>query len=181
MYHLIGSHPKACERTHHRYETFVNNEEVSCYLYSITQTDQFLAALNQQLKNSGQSFSMIYFSDHGLSFKERGTRSEYLSHNDQFQQNYQVPLFMTSSTDKHQRRIQAKRSANDFMTLFTQWSGIRSQEVEPKYRFISEQVAPPIHVTDFTLSRVDDSKLPQDPFVVSRSSRAGHKLSIARH
>ena len=181
VYHLIGSHPKACERTHHRYETFVNNEEVSCYLYSITQTDQFLAALNQQLKNSGQSFSMIYFSDHALSFKERGTRSEYLSHNDQFQQNYQVPLFMTSSTDKHQRRIQAKRSANDFMTLFTQWSGIRSQEVEPKYRFISEQVAPPIHVTDFTLSRVDDSKLPQDPFVVSRSSRAGHKLSIARH
>ena len=121
---------------------------------------------------------MIYFSDHGLSFKERGTRSEYLSHNDQFQQNYQVPLFMTSSTDKHRRRIKAKRSANDFMALFAQWSGIRSQEVVPKYRFISEQPAPPIHVTDFTLSRVDYSKLPQDPFVVSRSN---HSSQIARH
>ena len=167
IYHLIGSHPKACERTHHRYETFVDNEEVSCYLYSITQTDHFLAALHQQLQSSGKSFSMIYFSDHGLSFKERGTRSEYLSHNDQFQQNYQVPMFMTSSGDTHRRMIKAARSANDFMALFSEWSGIRSQEVAPKYRFISNQPAPPVYVTDFTLSRVDYHKLPQDPFVGS--------------
>ena len=110
---------------------------------------------------------MIYFSDHGLSFKERGSRSEYLSHNDQFKQNYQVPMFMTSSGDTHRRMIKAARSANDFMALFAQWSGIRSQEVEPTYRFVSEQPAPPLYVTDFTLSRVDYHKLPQDPFVGS--------------
>ena len=165
VYHLIGSHPKACARTQHRYEAFVNNEEISCYLYSITQTDSFLAALHQQLQESGKSFSMIYFSDHGLSFKERGSRSEYLSHNDQFKQNYQVPMFMTSSGDTHRRMIKAARSANDFMALFAQWSGIRSQEVEPTYRFVSEQPAPPLYVTDFTLSRVDYHKLPQDPFI----------------
>ena len=165
VYHLMGSHPKACERTHNQYATFVNNEEISCYLYSITQTDNFLASLYQQLLHSGQRFSMLYFSDHGLSFNERGTRSEYLSHNDQFQQNYQVPLWITSSGDTRQRDIEAVRSANDFMSLFSQWSGIRTQEVVPKYRFISEQKAPSIHVTNFALAKIDYEELPQDPFV----------------
>ncbi len=165
VYHLMGSHPKACERTRHKYETFVNNKEISCYLYSITQTDSFLSSLNKQLQNSGKKFSMIYFSDHGLSFKERGSKSEYLSHNDQFQQNYQVPMLITSSGETRHRKIKAVRSANDFMSLFAEWSGIRSQEVVPKYRFISEQPAPPVYVTDFSLSKVNYDKLPQDPFV----------------
>ncbi len=165
IYHLMGSHPQACERTHHRYATFVDNEEVSCYLYSITQTDSFLASLYQQLQNSSKNFSMIYFSDHGLAFKERGSPSEYLSHNDQFQQNYQVPMFITSSGDTHQRIIKVARSANDFMSFFAEWSGIRSREVVPKYHFISEQSAPPAYVTNFTLSRVDYGKLSQDPFI----------------
>lgn len=165
VYHLMGSHPKACERTRHKYETFVNNKEISCYLYSITQTDSFLSSLNKQLQNSGKKFSMIYFSDHGLSFKERGSKSEYLSHNDQFQQNYQVPMLITSSGETRHRKIKAIRSANDFMSLFAEWSGIRSQEVVPKYRFISEQPAPQVYVTDFSLSKVNYDKLPQDPFV----------------
>lgn len=165
VYHLMGSHPKACERTRHKYETFVNNKEISCYLYSITQTDSFLSSLNKQLQNSGKKFSMIYFSDHGLSFKERGSKSEYLSHNDQFQQNYQVPMLITSSGETRHRKIKAVRSANDFMSLFAEWSGIRSQEVVPKYRFISEQPAPQVYVTDFSLSKVNYDKLPQDPFI----------------
>lgn len=112
---------------------------------------------------------MIYFSDHGLAFNERGSQSEYLSHNDQYQQNYQVPMFITSSGDTHQRVIKTVRSANDFMSLFAEWSGIRSREVVPKYHFISEQPAPPAYVTNFTPNRVDYNKLPQDPFV-SRSN-----------
>ena len=165
VYHLMGSHPKACERTHNKYETFVDNEEVSCYLFSITQTDNFLASLHQQLQNSGKNFSMIYFSDHGLAFKERGSKSEYLSHNDQFRQNYQVPMFITSSGDTRHRVVKAVRSANDFMSLFAEWSGIRSREVVPKYHFISEQLTSPAYVTNFTPSRIDYYKLPQDPFI----------------
>ncbi len=78
-------------------------------------------------------------------------------------------MLITSSGETRHRVIKAVRSANDFMSLFAEWSGIRSQEVEPKYRFISEQPAPPVYVTDFSLSKVNYDKLPQDPFV-SRSS-----------
>lgn len=39
--HLMGSHPQACDRTQGKYETFVQSKETSCYLYTMTQTDDY--------------------------------------------------------------------------------------------------------------------------------------------
>lgn len=137
--HLMGSHPQACDRTQGKYETFVQSKETSCYLYTMTQTDDLLRQLYDQLRNSGTSFSMVYFSDHGLAFKERGKEVQYLAHDDQFQQNFQVPFMVLSSDDKAHRVIKARRSANDFLSFFSQWTGISAKEITNSYRFISEK------------------------------------------
>ncbi len=113
--HLMGSHPQACDRTQGKYETFVQSKETSCYLYTMTQTDDLLRKLYDQLRNSGSSFSLVYFSDHGLAFKERGKDVQYLAHDDKYQQNFQVPFMVISSDDKAHRVIKARRSANDFL------------------------------------------------------------------
>ncbi|QUG76527.1 sulfatase-like hydrolase/transferase [Erwinia sp. E602] len=165
VYHLVGSHPKACDRTRGRYVEFLHSKETSCYLYSITQTDGFLQQLWQQLHNSGLSYSMIYFSDHGLAFKEKGTVNEYLTHDDKYRQNFEVPLFVASSGDTHHQVIDRPRSANDFLTLFSQWTGIRTREITPGYRFISAEKAPPVEVTNFALKRLPFSQLQQDPIL----------------
>jgi glucan phosphoethanolaminetransferase (alkaline phosphatase superfamily) len=60
----------------------------------MTQTDTLLSKLYTQLQNSGETFSMTYFSDHGLAFKERGKEVQYLAHDDKFQQNFQVPFMV---------------------------------------------------------------------------------------
>ena len=164
IYHLVGSHPKACDRTQGRYVERLHSSETSCYLYSITQTDGFLQRLWQQLHNSGLSYSMIYFSDHGLALKEKGTRNEYLTHDDKYRQNFEVPLFITSSDDSRHEILNAPRSANDFLMLFSQWSGIQAREIKPGYRFVSEDKAPPIEVTNFQLQRLPFAQLQQDPF-----------------
>ncbi len=57
----------------------------------MTQTDDLLRKLYDQLRNSGR-FSLVYFSDHGLAFKERGKDVQYLAHDDKYQQNFQVPF-----------------------------------------------------------------------------------------
>lgn len=75
--HLMGSHPRACDRTQGKYATFVQSKETSCYLYTMTQTDDLLRQLYTQLRHSGDSFSLVYFSDHGLAFKERGKAVQY--------------------------------------------------------------------------------------------------------
>ncbi len=120
--HLMGSHPQACDRTQGKYETFVQSKETSCYLYTMTQTDDLLRKLYDQLRNSGSSFSLVYFSDHGLAFKERGKDVQYLAHDDKYQQNFQVPFMVISSDDKAHRVNKARRSANDFLGFFSQWT-----------------------------------------------------------
>ncbi|QKJ86523.1 Phosphoethanolamine transferase [Paramixta manurensis] len=164
IFHLMGSHPKACDRTGGQYATFVHSAETSCYLYSVTQTDHFLQQLRQQLQNSGLSYSMIYFSDHGLALKAKGGKNEYLMHDDKYQQNFQVPMMILSSLDSRHQVINAARSANDFLALFSQWTGINSKQIVPRYRFISSQKAPPIYVTNFALKRVNYARLAQDKF-----------------
>lgn len=162
--HLMGSHPQACDRTQGKYAEFVQSKETSCYLYTMTQTDDLLRQLYDQLRNSGSSFSMVYFSDHGLAFKERGKEVQYLAHDDQFQQNFQVPFMVISSDDKAHRKIKARRSANDFLGFFAQWTGISAKEITTKYRFISEQKAGPTFITNFKLQKVDYNHLGTDIF-----------------
>ena len=165
--HLMGSHPQACDRTKGKYTVFVQSKETSCYLYSMTQTDSLLAKLYSQLQNSGDTFSLTYFSDHGLAFKERGKEVQYLAHDDKFQQNFQVPFMVLSSDDKAHKVIKAQRSANDFLSFFSQWTGIKAAEIVPRYRFISEQKAGPVYITNFQLQKVDYAHLGTDEFTVN--------------
>ncbi|WP_318386196.1 phosphoethanolamine transferase [Enterobacter sp.] len=162
--HLMGSHPQACDRTGGKYTVFVQSKETSCYLYSITQTDELLGKLYAQLQDAGSSFSMVYFSDHGLAFKERGKEVQYLAHSDTFQQNFQVPFMVLSSDDKTHRVIKARRSANDFLGFFSQWTGITAKEIVSQYRFVSSQKAGPTYVTNFKLQKVDYNHLGTDIF-----------------
>lgn len=162
--HLMGSHPKACDRTQGHYQLFVRSEETSCYLESIRQTDDLLSQLYTQLKASGESFSLVYFSDHGMTFKERGSRNEYLTHDDKYKQNFQVPFAVLSSDDTQHNVIKARRSANDFLTFFADWTGIKTAMLPNKYRFLSEQAAPPAYVTDFTLTPVNYADLQEQSF-----------------
>ncbi len=162
--HLMGSHPQACDRTQGKYAEFVQSKETSCYLYTMTQTDQLLGKLYGQLQNTGESFSMVYFSDHGLAFKERGKSTQYLAHDDTFQQNFQVPFMVLSSDDKKHRIVKARRSANDFLSFFSQWTGISAKEIASKYRFMSNDKAPPVYVTNFKLQKVDYNHLGTDLF-----------------
>ncbi|KFC02018.1 putative integral membrane protein [Trabulsiella guamensis ATCC 49490] len=165
--HLMGSHPQACDRTQGKYAEFVQSRETSCYLYTMTQTDDLLSKLYEQLRNTGDSFSMVYFSDHGLAFKERGKEVQYLAHDDKFQQNFQVPFMVLSSDDKSHRIIKARRSANDFLSFFSQWTGIKAKEIASRYRFISEQKAGPVYITNFKLQKVDYNHLGTDIFTTN--------------
>lgn len=162
--HLMGSHPQACDRTQGHYSTFVVSEETSCYLYSITQTDMLLKNLYQQLQQSGESFSLAYFSDHGLTFRERGTQRQYLAHDDKFHQNYQVPFLVLSSDDTAHNVNTTPRSANDFLLFFSQWTGIKTQQIPWRYTFHSAESAGPRYVTNFKLRKILWQELGEDSF-----------------
>ena len=77
--HLMGSHPQACgDRTRENMRSLYNQRDVLLPLHHDANR-LLLSKLYGQLRKFGDSFSMVYFSDHGLAFKERGKEVQYLA------------------------------------------------------------------------------------------------------
>lgn len=122
--HLMGSHPIFCERLPYKVKNYFINQQMSCYLESIKYTDKFIESVNDLLVKNGESFSVIYFSDHGLAHKND---SLYVSN--LYKQDYEVPFIMFSSDSIKRIEINEKQSAFNFMYGFTQWLGIKEKHL----------------------------------------------------
>jgi len=124
--HIMGSHPNFCDRTEDKYDEFYKNKKLSCYVQSIKNTDALLSDITKIASNHHKKWTMLYFSDHGLSFMSaKGTKN--LQHNDKYKQNFQVPFIATSYDAKDRKTIDQPRSAFDFLGIYLQWTG----SVEP--------------------------------------------------
>ena len=143
--HINGSHPQVCNyavpesykwRMHDSYY-----KEAFCYVESIRQTDEFLSFVYDTLKASGQSFSMIYFADHGLSHSEVGGQL-VLKHANPSAQCRDIPLFMTSSEDKERRVVKGRRLARRFVEGAAHWLGIKTRQLPSPRGLFDPEIDP---------------------------------------
>lgn len=126
--HIMGSHQDFCQRLDNGVQFEYRSQKMSCYVSTIKETDDFLRDVVDILKAEGQSYSVIYFSDHGL--KHTGTGSQLtLTHGGGTYQSYEVPLIRLSSDDNEQTIITTQRSAFNFLKGFGQWTGIQTKEL----------------------------------------------------
>ncbi|MFS1538505.1 MAG: phosphoethanolamine transferase [Candidatus Phlomobacter fragariae] len=162
--HLIGSHPRACVRTDDHYDIFYKSEEISCYIQSIKNTDHLLATIHKYLTDSQSKWTMIYFSDHGLSFINKNNPGNLkLTHNDQYRQNYEVPLFISSYNSNDRQYITAPRSGINFLSLFSEWSAISDPSIDHSCHMISNDIChQQNNVLNFSNKLIDYTKLPAD-------------------
>ncbi|MBN6710500.1 phosphoethanolamine transferase [Haemophilus haemoglobinophilus] len=163
--HLIGSHPLFCERLEKQPSEKRFSKEVNCYIETIKQTDHFIATINEILKQNNQSYSVLYFSDHGLShFKDKSTLT--LTVGNKYKQNYEVPLIKFSSDDVKREYIQAPKSAFHFMGGFAQWLGIQEKHLQQEQNFFSEETTLPIKVFNWQ-KFVNFEDLDSDPAITN--------------
>ena len=159
--HLMGSHPEFCHRIKHDVYG-LEDKELSCYLSSYREFDQLMKKMVGLLNMTKQSYSLIYFSDHGLSNSHQNDQLVYMSHGSEHKSNYEVPFFMLSS-DSHQHQLINKPvSAYHFLSLFSDWTGITSKKVTPLS--IDQINDKNIKVFNFT-NMVNFSDLAPDPAV----------------
>jgi glucan phosphoethanolaminetransferase (alkaline phosphatase superfamily) len=130
--HLIGSHPPFKSRTGNQFEVYFHSTSLSHYIQSILNTDRLLENITTAAKSTGDSWSLLYFSDHGLALENK-----LLQHSDKYQENYRVPLFIISSDDTQRENITVDRSALHFPILFSQWSGIQEPSLQSSCRYLS--------------------------------------------
>lgn len=96
---MYGSHTNHCDRVSD-YRMIVNTEKykyINCYISSIRKTDDFLEQLNKIMNENKESYSMIYFSDHGLTHEGTGD-SIYLNNGNKISTlHYEIPLYKINS------------------------------------------------------------------------------------
>ncbi|WP_455647739.1 sulfatase-like hydrolase/transferase [Lonepinella koalarum] len=163
--HLMGSHAKFCDRVNDKVTIDFVNKSLSCYASSILKTDALIENVVALLKQQQQRYSLIYFSDHGLSYINKEDKNELsLTHGSEFKQNYEVPFFKLSSDDTHRKIVNVQRSAMHFMYGFAQWLGIQAQELNTDYDFFSEKNDTDIKVFNFEkevpFAELREDKLP---------------------
>jgi len=132
--HMIGSHPDPCDITNNEYVDFVNSKNISCYVESIRRTDLFLENIYNELKATNKTFSIVYFSDHGLYLNN----NERVYHRNGYKESYDVPFFViNSSLDKNEFYNQP-RNTKDFILFYQELLNIKTKNINKSYRFISD-------------------------------------------
>ena len=139
--HTMGSHVNFEARLEHSIHYNYYNRKISAYIQTIEQTDTLLKGIYQALQRQGDSFSMLYFSDHGLMTQDRGSIFASLTHGDTSPNKacYRVPFVLLSSDDTQHKVLKTDKSAFHFLDGFAHWLGIKEVSLRPDYDFLSPE------------------------------------------
>ncbi|OCG00895.1 phosphoethanolamine transferase [Gilliamella sp. wkB112] len=132
--HLIGSHPHFCKRLQFDVQFDLNNENISCYVSSIKETDDLMSSAINILQKHHQDYSLVYFADHGLAHIEQ---YQDLRHNWEYQNSYQVPFIFFDSNNTEQQKINKQISGFQLVYLLSHWMGI---ELDVKHDYMQHEL-----------------------------------------
>lgn len=135
--HLSGSHPDACKRLHGYPINFDlgYGKGVNCYLASIAKTDYFIQQVVSQL--SDREYSLVYFSDHGLSVKPDSIKNDATIKN-----NYQIPFIVLGSHFSEHKYISHQLSQKNFLDFMATWLGVQTNMTDSQYNFDTIHILP---------------------------------------
>ncbi|WP_176700220.1 sulfatase-like hydrolase/transferase, partial [Gilliamella sp. App2-1] len=99
-------------------------------------TDKLIEEIYNELKETNESFSMIYFSDHGIKIRNIKDKNSELMHSEE-QEGYHIPLIKISSDDTSRQIISLNKTGLFFTNGIANWLGIDATNIKQKYDFFS--------------------------------------------
>lgn len=162
--HIYGSHPLACDRVED-YPKIFNDQAIqpqyhylNCYISSIKKTDDFLKKVYDELKQNEEknhrTFSMIYFSDHGLCHQKDNKEGVLLFNQNCFsREHHDIPLFKISSDDTERKEYKTFKSGLNFLEGIAHWIGIQNPKLQEEDLF-----SPQADKSDYGLQKRIDEK-----------------------
>lgn len=171
--HLYGSHPMACDRlASDNYPTIFDENQldgkytyINCYISTIKKTDDFLEQVYGNLKrneqNSGRTFSMLYFSDHGLAHTDTGQKI-IIGNNYASKLHFNIPLLKIASDDKTRTINRTFKSGLNFTDNIANWIGIENEKIDSTADLFNNQDDP----NDYGLKeKISAFPHPEDPAI----------------
>ena len=163
MLHLVGSHPLFEQRLEHPVHYNYFNTNLSSYIQTIEQTDRLLEQIYEILQAKKQSFSLLYFSDHGLETKDRNSPNASLAHGIS-KASFCVPFVIINSDDTLHKEVHISKSGYHFIDGFAQWLGIKENGLDKTYNFFSP---PADSLKVLTGKYVPFNSLPEDKVILN--------------
>lgn len=160
--HLVGSHPLFEQRLETPLHYNYYNANLSSYIQTIEQTDKLLEQIYQTLQAQNHSFSLLYFSDHGLETKDRNSPKASLAHGIS-KASFRVPFVIINSNDTLHKEVHINKSGYHFIEGFAQWLGIKESSLNSSYNFLSP---PSDTLKVFTGEYVPFDSLTEDSIII---------------
>ncbi|OAT51452.1 phosphoethanolamine transferase [Providencia heimbachae] len=143
--HLYGSHPDACARIEDYKNNYITKDSkfnnIACYVASIEKTDKILSSIYNLLKtqerDNNRSFSMLYFSDHGVSHSLIDDEIK-LNLSNSSKKVLNIPLMVFNSDSEKQEYIKTNKSGKLFVEGLANWLNIKNKEISPDYTLFSD-------------------------------------------
>ncbi|GHV05003.1 hypothetical protein AGMMS50229_07370 [Campylobacterota bacterium] len=166
--HMIGSHPRFCRRVENYQFRFdlLGNKDANCYLSTIHKLDSFIQSIISELEEKKLSYSLIYFSDHGLMSSDNPLSFMHDARY-QYRQSFEVPLFVLDSDIHEHIVIKRKLSGFHFMDIFASWIGVETNMTDPRYTITDFPEDTDIKISDGQSIRSYDD-LQDNPVVTSK-------------
>ena len=167
--HIYSSHTLACDRLED-YPKIFNEQAIekkydylNCYVSSIKKTDDFIKRVYDTLKQNEQrthrSFSLIYFSDHGLCHQEDDKHGVILfNQNCHSRLHHNIPLFKISSDDQERKEYKTFKSGLNFLEGIAHWIGIKN----PKLTLDEDLFSGQADKEDYGLQKLIEEKYRKD-------------------
>lgn len=161
--HLMGSHSSVCERIHAPFAVPVAPDaglgDAYCYETTMRQTDYFLRELDSLLKASGETYSILYFADHGVSHNQIQGRL-VMNHANPANHHRDVPLYCVSSDVTELTRYKVRRFASNLTEGVAAWLRVKTEQLPaPRDLFLSDDDADEYGVMEELRNRRNDPPL----------------------
>lgn len=134
--HLMGSHFVFEERLEGPLKYNHYNPSISAYLQTLSQTDQLIGNIYRVLNSTGRSYSITYFSDHGV---EANTDASTLIH-PEGSGGYHVPFIQISSGEEGRAKYSGVKHGGNFIHGFANWIGVSEPRLDKSYSFFEPNI-----------------------------------------
>ncbi|WP_443744418.1 sulfatase-like hydrolase/transferase, partial [Sutterella sp.] len=155
--HTYGAHEETCSRVTDVGRPFKTGAEefLDCYLAAAYKQDLTVEAIARAAERSGESWSIIFTSDHAINFRRDDAGRLIAMRSADYKGQYEVPFVQMGAGVTENEVYRVVRSSMKFRDYFPTWIGVTTNQTPPGYDIFTNRAVGTNVSEDLVLSGLD--------------------------